>query len=277
VLDPSAVMAREYQPYTIVTVDGRVLTGILRERNENRVTIRTANELVVLPAAEIDEMTLSPKSMMPEDQWATMSQEEVRSLVAYLASPEQVPLRATPTTASLFFNGQDLTYWHGEKKFWSVENGEIVGRSKGLDHNTFLVSDLMVKDFRLRLKVKLTPNQGNSGIQFRSREIAGGEMQGYQADIGQGWWGKLYEENGRAILWDKPADPIVRVDDWNDYEIVAEGSRIRTVLNGQVCVDLEDPPGDREGSIALQIHAGPAMEVRFKDLQLEVLSTQEGE
>ncbi len=263
-------MAREYQPSTVVTVDGRVLTGIVREKTENRVAIRTANELVVLPPSEIEEMTLSPKSMMPEDQLATMSEEEVRSLIAYLASPEQVPMRATAETASLLFNGQDLTYWHGEKKHWSVENGELVGKSPGLDHNTFLVSDLVVSDFRLRLRVKLTPDAGNSGIQFRSRELPNGEMKGYQADIGEGWWGKLYEESGRGLLWEKPGDSLIKPGEWNDYEIVAKGTRVRTWINGTPCVDLNDPKGDRDGLIAVQIHAGPAMEVRFKDLRLEV-------
>jgi putative membrane-bound dehydrogenase-like protein len=270
VLDPSSVMAREYQPYTAVTVDGRVLTGIIRERNENRVAIRTANELVVLPASEIEEMTLSPKSMMPEDQLSHLSEEETRALVAYLASPEQVPLRATADTASLIFNGQDLSYWHGEKKYWSVENGELVGRSPGLSHNAFLVSDLVVNDFRLRVQVKLTPNKGNSGIQFRSAELPGGEMKGYQADIGAGWWGKLYEENGRGLLWDKSGESAVKLNDWNEYEIVAQQGRIKTFINGQPSVDLKDDKGDAQGYLALQIHAGPAMEVRFKNFRLEV-------
>jgi hypothetical protein len=81
-----------------------------------------------------------------------------------------------------------------------VENGEIVGKTDGLAKNEFLISELSVGDFRLELDVKLVNNEGNSGIQIRSQPIAGGEMKGYQADIGAGWWGKLYEEHGRALL-----------------------------------------------------------------------------
>lgn len=270
VIDPSSVMAKEYQPYTVVTTDGRVLTGLLKGSDDASYTFRTANETIVLPKNEVDEMALSPKSMMPEDQWQQLSEHEIRSLVAYLASAEQVPMRATAETASLIFNGKDLSNWHGEKKFWSVENGELIGKSPGLKHNTFLVSDLLVSDFRLRVKVKLTPNAGNSGIQFRSQELGDGEMKGYQADIGEGWWGKLYEENGRAILWDKSGESFVKKEEWNDYEIVAVGHRIRTYINGQLSVDMPDKPGATEGKLALQIHAGPAMEVRFKDFQLEI-------
>ena len=62
----------------------------------------------------------------------------------------------------------------------------------------------------------------------------------------------------------------VKADDWNDYEIVASGSKIRTWINGQSCVDLDDPPGARRGIFALQLHSGGPMEVRFKDIKLEV-------
>jgi hypothetical protein len=60
------------------------------------------------------------------------------------------------------------------------------------------------------------------------------------------------------------------VDAWNTYAIEAKGSRIRAWINGQLCVDIDDPKGARRGIFALQIHAGGAMEVRFKELRLEV-------
>src|SRR6185369_5652739 len=91
-----------------------------------------------------------------------------------------------------------------------------------------------------------------------------------QADAGAGWWGKLYEENGRAQLWDKPGEQFVKTNDWNTYEIVAVGSKIRTAINGTLCVNLDDPQVARRGIIGLQVHAGGPTEVRFKDFQLEV-------
>jgi hypothetical protein len=62
----------------------------------------------------------------------------------------------------------------------------------------------------------------------------------------------------------------VKPGEWNHYEIEAIGSRVRTWINGQLCVDLDDPDGQRTGIIALQLHSGPAMEARFKNLQLQV-------
>src|SRR6185295_4548666 len=140
---------------------------------------------------------------------------------------------ATPETIGFFFNGKDLSNWDGAPELWKVENGEIVGRTAtGLKHNEFLKSQLVFSDFRLVCQVKLTPNSANSGIQFRSEPHGEFEMKGCQADVGAGWWGRLYEEKGRALLWKKTGEEFVKTNDWNTYEILAVGSKIRTALNG---------------------------------------------
>jgi putative membrane-bound dehydrogenase-like protein len=277
VLDPSAVMAREYQPQLIATTDGRVITGLVLKDDGKTMTVATANDTITLPHSDIDEMKLSDKSMMPDDLLRPLADDDVRALVAYLATPAQAPMLATADNAKSFWNGVDLAGWDGDADLWSVERGndgvaEIVGKTAtGIKHNEFLRSHMLVEDFKLTLKVKLTPNAANSGIQFRSEPIAGGEMRGPQADIGAGWWGKLYEENGRGLLWDKSGEPHVRPGEWNDYAIIAAGSRVQTFINGKLCVDLDDPPAARRGIIALQIHSGGATEVRFKELKLELL------
>ena len=198
----------------------------------------------------------------------------MRSLFAYLQHPNQVPMLATADNVKEFFNGKDLTGWDGDKDVWSVENGEIVGKTKtGLKKNTFLKSHLAVEDFRLSVKVKLTPNKENSGVQFRSEALPDGEMKGPQADVGAGWWGKLYEESGRGVLSDnKAGEKVVKADDWNEYVIEAVGSKVKTWINGKPCVDLDDEKISRRGLFAFQLHSGGAMEVRFKDIKLEVLT-----
>ena len=172
-----------------------------------------------------------------------------------------------------FFNGKDLTGWDGRADVWKVENGEIVGKSeKGLPNNEFLKNKMKLGDFRLVFKVKLVPDTANSGVQFRSEPVPNSpEMKGYQADIGKDWWGKLYHESGRGLLWDKnPPEGTVKPEDWNTYEILAIGHKIRTAVNGNLCVDFEDPQGELEGLIAVQVHSGGPTEVRFKDFELEV-------
>jgi putative heme-binding domain-containing protein len=271
VLDPSAVIPNDYKVTLLNLKSGRVVTGIIRGETPVAYTVVTANETLTVPKNEVESLTPSDISMMPEDVLKPLSETEVRALFAYLRNPSQVPMLGTPDNAKDFFNGKDLTGWYGNPKLWSVENGEIVGKSPGIPRNEFLKSHLTVEDFRLTLKIKLVPNKENSGVQFHSDALPDGEMRGPQADVGLGWWGKLYEENGRGMVWDKSGEKHVKADQWNEYEIVAEGSHVRTYINGQLCVNLDDPALARRGIFGLQIHAGGPMEARFKDIKLEVL------
>jgi putative heme-binding domain-containing protein len=93
VIDPSAVLGKDYRMSVITTVDGRVLSGIVQDENDNALTLRTLNDSVVIAKAEIEDRVLSELSLMPDNLLDQMSPEEVRDLVAYLASPVQVPPR----------------------------------------------------------------------------------------------------------------------------------------------------------------------------------------
>jgi putative membrane-bound dehydrogenase-like protein len=271
VLDPSALIGKDYLANVIATTDGRVLTGIIKGEDKDAITLVTANETLTIPKGEVEARRPSDASMMPEDLLKPFSETEVRALVTYLASPAQVALEATAENAKAFFNGRDLTGWEGDPSLWSVEKGELVGKTAGLKRNEFLKSTIAASNFRLSVEVKLVKNEGNSGIQFRSIALPDGEMKGDQADIGPGWWGKLYEENGRALLWDKSGEKHVKLGEWNRYEVIANGSKIQTLINGNLCVDLDDPKGARSGIFAFQLHSGGATEVRYRKIQLELL------
>jgi putative heme-binding domain-containing protein len=92
VLDPSAVVAREYTLTNVATTDGRLVSGIIREQNDRSITIQTANERITLPREEIEEIKPSNVSMMPEGQLERLTPQEVRDLFAYLAASRQVPV-----------------------------------------------------------------------------------------------------------------------------------------------------------------------------------------
>jgi putative heme-binding domain-containing protein len=92
ILDPSAVVYSEYQVTLVATKDGRVVTGIIKEENAKAITLQTQNDRVVIPKNEIETRTRSPLSLMPEGLLENLKNEEVRDLIAYLASPTQVPL-----------------------------------------------------------------------------------------------------------------------------------------------------------------------------------------
>jgi putative heme-binding domain-containing protein len=272
VFDPSAVIPKDYAQTVLNLQSGRTITGIIKGDNGNAYTVQTPNEVLVINKGDVDELKPSNVSMMPDDQLKPFSEFEIRSLFAYLRHNQQVPLLATPENAKEFFNGKDLTGWHGDPKLWSVENGEIVGKTTGLKKNEFLMSALAAENFRLSFKVKLVPNAGNSGVQFRSEPLPDGEMRGPQADIGVGWWGKLYEENGRAILENAGGEKYVKQNEWNEYVIEAVDGNVRLTINGNVCCDRKnDEKLSRRGIFGLQLHAGGGQEVRYKDMRLEVL------
>jgi len=272
VLDPSAVIPNDYKATVIELKSGRNITGIVRGETPTALTVVTANETLTVPVKEIDTRKTSDVSMMPDDLLKPLSETDVRALIAYLRNPGQTQILATPDNAKDFFNGKDLTGWDGDPKLWSVKDGEIVGKSPGISKNTFLKSQMVAEDFKLTIKVKLVPNKENSGVQFRSDALPDGEMKGPQADVGQGWWGKLYEESGRGVLSDnKAGEKVVKVDDWNEYVIIAEGSHVKTFINGELCIDIDDAKISRRGIFGLQIHSGGPMEVRFKDIKFEVL------
>jgi Domain of Unknown Function (DUF1080) len=180
-----------------------------------------------------------------------------------------------PTQFRSLFNGKDLSGWvtPEDKSLFAVEDGEIVGRTKGdLKKNEFLVTEKPYGDFVLKAKVKI--RNGNSGIQFRSKRADDGVVSGPQADVAEGYWGLLYEEKGRGILERYPeekAKEIVKKDDWNAFVITAKGQHVTIELNGTTVIDREDPKFDKEGIIALQVHVGEAMEVRYKDIEIKEL------
>ena len=192
--------------------------------------------------------------------------------------------RATAADAGFepIFNGKDLTGWEGDTKLWSAENGEIVGKSPGIKQNEFLATKERYGDFILKFKFRIvnTSGQANSGMQFRSERVPNSsELSGYQADVGQDYWGCLYDESRRKKVLVKPPkealDKVLKQDDWNEYVITCKGDHITLELNGLKTVDYTEPePADkiaRSGLLALQIHAGGPMEVHAKDIVLKKL------
>ena len=178
--------------------------------------------------------------------------------------------------AEKLFNGKDLSGWQIDTpSLWQVRDGMIVGKSPGIKYNEFLRTRKNYGDFRLRVKFRLVDGKGNSGIQFRSKPVPDShEVSGYQADVGEKYWGCLYDESRRKrVLVQATPESLSKVDytGWNEYVITARGTHITLELNGVRTVDYEEhEPGiERTGFIALQIHGGPPIEVHFKDIEIE--------
>jgi len=175
------------------------------------------------------------------------------------------------------FNGHDLKDWLVDTKhIWKAKDGMIVGHHKGLDHNDFLRTRESFGDFELKAQFRLVDGIGNSGIQFRSENAdEPHEVSGYQADVGEKYWGCLYDESRRKrVLVTPPPEALASLDRtaWNTYVIRAQGNLITLHLNGiRTAHYIETERVRPDGFIALQVHKGPGITVEFRDLQIRNL------
>lgn len=181
-------------------------------------------------------------------------------------------------------DGKTFDGWEGDTEgTWRIEEGAFVGGSlkKVVPHNEFLRSKASYTNFILRLKFKLVGTEGfvNGGVQVRSKPVVNPphELSGYQADMGEGWWGALYDESRRNKVLVRPGkdsvEKAIKREQWNEYEIRCEGKRIRTFINGVAMVDFMEPDENIQqfGIIGLQIHGGGKAEAWYKDVTIEVL------
>jgi HEAT repeat protein len=182
------------------------------------------------------------------------------------------------------FDGKSFAGWEGDTTTWRIENGVITAGSleEQAPRNEFLATTREYENFDLRLKFKITGNRRvNAGVQFRTRRIPNHhEVSGYQADIGPGVDGHLYDESRRRRMLATPDPETVKKaqaaagdDGWQIYRIRAEGDHIQLWLNGVNTVDYmeKDTNIPRTGIIALQIHGGMQAVIAYKDIKIREL------
>jgi putative membrane-bound dehydrogenase-like protein len=214
------------------------------------------------------------------------------------------PVHDAPVVS--LFNGQDLEGFAYDPQYWRVENGVIVGeipQGQTLGHNTWLVYEReSFADFELRFQFQISGlPAANSGVQFRSQVESFRQVNGYQADLdmGQTWLGRIYDEHGRALLVERGTrvaidargerqsqtmaaanlyQVLFREREWNDYRIVAVGPRVSIWINGTLfaeLVDEEKGQADLAGYFAWQLHSGPETLLKFRDLSVEALASDD--
>src|ERR1044071_5957501 len=181
-------------------------------------------------------------------------------------------------------DGKTFQGWTGDtNKTWRVEDGAFVGGSlqAKVPRNEFLRTEREYTNFVLKVKFKLVGTNGfiNGGVQIRSQPAKNppNEMVGYQCDMGEGWWGALYDESRRNKVLVKPnpesVKKAIKPGDWNEYLIRANGKRIQTAINGVNMNDYTETDDSipQYGLIGLQVHGGGATEAWYKDITIEVL------
>ncbi len=243
------------------------------------------------------------------------------SFAPFMTGSQQTALAGNSNSSQEWvslFNGKDLTGWDGDPRLWSVKDGVIRGQTTKENPargNTFCIwRGGKLKDFELKLNFRI--QNGNSGVQYRSKEFEKWRISGYQAEVenAPGKVGFLYHEAGRGwlvnvgdiMVIDKNGNKNVvgkvsdvealkkanyyKMKDWNEYHIIAQGNHLIHYLNGYQTMELidndrvtdPDDPKDRkgaarEGLLALQIHAGDPMIVEFKDIRVRHLKPRYGD
>ncbi|MCX7387759.1 MAG: DUF1080 domain-containing protein [Planctomycetales bacterium] len=169
------------------------------------------------------------------------------------------------------FDGKTLEGWNGDSKVFRVEDMAIIGGQlkEKIPHNFFLSSQEVYLEFRL------IGEATNAGVQLRSKRIPDHhEMIGYQADLGQEYWGALYDESRRNKVMASPdKDKLAKVlkrGEWNKYRILCEGRHIQLWINDFQTVDYTEADESiaQSGLIAVQIHGGPPGEAHYRNIRI---------
>ena len=168
-----------------------------------------------------------------------------------------------------------------ELKYWSINDSILIGGDgiQTIPINTYLYTKDTYGDFEFRCLFRITGDHStgliNSGIQYRSA-IENGNMVGYQADIGQGYWGDIYDEHRRGKLVSGNLNTLKHIlneDGWNSYIIRCEGNRHVTYINGVKTAEYieTDPKIPNKGVIGVQLHSGGNVKVDFKHITIQQL------
>ena len=185
--------------------------------------------------------------------------------------------KKSDSITTVIFDGKTLEGWDGDTSVFRVEQDSIIGGQlkDKIPHNFFLSSTEEYSDFELTLEFRLIGGGTNAGVQLRSKRIPDHhEMIGYQADLGQNYWGALYDESRRNKILAAPKkeelDNVLKRDDWNKYRILCEGRHIQLWINDFKTVDYTeaDEAIEQKGLIALQIHGGPPGEAHYRNIRI---------
>jgi hypothetical protein len=184
------------------------------------------------------------------------------------------------------FDGKTFDGWEfrNNEEWFRIEDGAIVAGTfeKPIPLNQFLLSDKEYGDFTLRIECKVLGQGANGGVHFRSFRTPidsemPNEMIGYQADMTDlvDYWGAIYDESRRNYFIAEPKrelmESLVRLNDWNEYEIVCRGNNVKLYLNGTLTVDYTETDSSvlPRGFFALQIHSGPPSEIWYRNIRVE--------
>jgi putative heme-binding domain-containing protein len=269
IVDPDAIIGKDYQQVLVHTKDGQTLSGIIASDDNNAVSLKSLAGVVTVQRADITSMEVSPHSLMPEGLITALDEQSVRDLFFYLRQRAQVPILATPLNTADFFNGNDLSRWRASSDdAWKVENGEIAGRGRAKQAN-WLKSEMIAGEFKFSAMVKLTGKAPVAEIAYYGRPDQTpfvGQSLSFGGNTGVNSWFYTPGEKPRTA---GPTASVVPNGKWTKLEIVSAGDEFRLSVDGQLTSFGGTKTRPPRNGVAFYV-LGDDTELRVKDLKLEI-------
>ncbi len=274
ILDPNAIIGKDYQQTFVKTKDGQIVAGIVAEDTDRAISLKTlGGGVVTVQRADVASTEISPLSMMPEGLLTPLHEEDVRDLFLYLRQKQQVAMLVTGVNANDFFNGNDLQNWTADTgkahaDSWRAEKGEIVGGGSAVAPVS-LTSAMLAGDYRLTAQVRLRGEKAAAEIVLCGERDASG-FHGITLSFGGPSALALVDYRAAADARTIPGSRALGDDAWHALEINRNGGRLTVSVDGKKEFDLEDPRHRRRVSPGFHL-LGEGAELRVKTLKIEAL------
>ncbi len=258
ILDPNAIIGKDYQQTFVKTKDGQTVAGIVTQDTDSAVTLKNlAGESVTLQKSDVAATELSPLSMMPEGLLTVMEEESVRDLFAYLGQKQQVPMLITAVNANDFAPANELRNWRADAG-WKWESGEVVAH--GGAKPIALTSEMLLGEGRLSAELKFT---GNGAAELVLDGARGAE----------GFRGESLSLGGASAMnvWTYPgpaSKPLAKAfgEGWHALVIERTGESLAVRIDGAVVFEKKGALKKVAPSFLLM---GEGSELRVKSLRVE--------
>ncbi len=274
ILDPNAIIGKDYQQTFVKTKDGQIVAGIVAEDNDRAISLKTlGGGIVTVQRADVASTEVSPLSMMPEGLLTPLHEPDVRDLFLYLRQKRQVPMLVTAANAIDFFNGSDLRNWvanasKNHVESWRAEKGEIIGTGNATAPVS-LTSEMIAGDYKLTAQVRIRGEKAVAEIVLCGERDASG-FHGITLSFGGPTALALVDYRAAADAAIKPGSCGIGDNQWHAIEITRKAGRLTVSVDGKLEFDLEDPRHRRRVSPSFHL-LGEGAELRVKALKIQPL------